>query len=90
MAPARHHVRSTGWHVTYAATRCHRTGITRHTASLMDYFDPLSPPRSGRDSVPGLVMPGLPVDEEPLAPDVLPDEPELESLGEVLLPELLG
>lgn len=89
MAPARHHVQSIGWHVTYTGDLCNRC-ITRHTASLMDYFDPLSPPRSGRDSVPGLVMPGLPVDEEPLAPDVLPDEPELESLGEVLLPELLG
>ncbi|HJV49994.1 MAG TPA: hypothetical protein VJ652_00940 [Noviherbaspirillum sp.] len=49
---------------------------------------PLSPPRDGLLLPPGLVMPGeLGDDEPPVEPDVLPDVPELESLGEVLLEE---
>lgn len=49
---------------------------------------PLSPPRDGLLLPPGLVMPGELGDvEPPVEPDVLPDVPELESLGAVLLEE---
>ncbi|QDZ29258.1 hypothetical protein [Noviherbaspirillum sp. UKPF54] len=52
-------------------------------AGWIAYCELLSPPRAGLDSVPGLVMPGVLVDD-PLVPGMLPEVPELESLGAVV------